>query len=71
MNPAERQFDGAAADQFDSLKEELRAVFESPQSKPVENLHRSEDRLDKPLRVTSKDFQRPKTQWKPADLDEG
>src|SRR5215469_466122 len=70
MNPAERQSGGAAADQFDSLKDELRAVFESHQSKPVEDLHRSDDRLDKPLRATPKDFQRPKPQWKPADEDE-
>ena len=54
MNPADemvpkrettqRQLEGAAAGPFDSLKDQLRAVFkefESPshQSKPVEDLH--------------------------------
>ena len=70
MNPAERQLDDAAVNPLDSLKEELRAVFESHQSKPVEDSHRSDDRLDKPLRATPKDFQRPKPQWKPAEEDE-
>ena len=65
IGPTERQLDGAAADPFDSLKEELRAVFESHQSKPVEDSHHSDDRLDKPLRATPKDFR-----WKSADEDE-
>ena len=74
MNPADemvpkrettqRQLEGAAAGPFDSLKDQLRAVFkefESPshQSKPVEDLHGSDDRLDEPLPTTLKDFRRP------------
>jgi len=66
MNPADemvpkrakRQLDDAAADPFDSLKEQLRAIVERPshQSKPVQNLHGSDDRLDEPLPTTLKDF---------------
>jgi hypothetical protein len=67
IGPTER---GAAADSFDGLKEELRAVFESPQSKPVEDSRRSEDRLDKPLRTTPKGFQSPNSQRKLAEEDE-
>src|SRR5262249_51419419 len=64
MNPAEtvpkrettqRQLDGAAAGPLDSLREQLRAVFKerpSPQSKPVEDLHGSDGKLDEPLRAT-------------------
>jgi hypothetical protein len=84
MNPAademvpkrettERQLEDAAAAPFDSLKEQLRAVFEerpSRQSKPVEDLHGSDDRLDEPLRTTRKDFQRPSPQRKPEEEDE-
>jgi len=83
MNPADemvpkrakRDLDDAAADPFDSLKEQLRAVFkefESPshQSKPVEDLHGADDRLDEPLPTTLKDFRRPSPQRKPEEEDE-
>ncbi len=83
MNPAdemvpkrettERQLEDSAAAPFDSLKEQLRAVFEerpSHQSKPVEDLHGSDDRLDEPLRTTRKDFQRPSPQRKPEEEED-
>jgi hypothetical protein len=62
---------GAAAGSFDSLKEQLRAVVERPsdQSKPVEDLHGSNDRLDEPLRTTLKGFQRPGPQQTPVEED--
>ena len=85
MNPADemvpkrettqRQLEGAAAGPFDSLKDQLRAVFkefESPshQSKPVEDLHGADDRLDEPLPTTLKGFRRPSPQRKPEEEDE-
>ena len=81
MNPADemvpnrettqRQLAGAAAGSFDSLKEQLRAVVErpSPQSKPVEDLHGSDGKLDEPLRTTLKSLQPISLSSKPvADL---
>jgi hypothetical protein len=80
MNPADeivpkrakRQLDDAAAGPFDSLKEQLRAIVERPsrQSKPVEDLHGFDDRLDEPLRTTLKDFQCPSPWRKPEEEDE-
>src|SRR6516225_5262695 len=66
-----RQLDGAAAGPFDSLKEQLHAVFNG-QSKPMEDLHGSNDRIDEPLRITPtlKGFQRPSPQRKPEEEDE-
>ena len=55
------QLDGAAAGPFDSLKEQLHAVF-NDQPKPVEDLHGSNDKIDEPLRNTLMDFQRPSHQ---------
>jgi len=75
----ERQLDGAAARSLDSLTEELRAVFRdfkgpSHHSKPVEDLHGSDDRLEEPLRTTLKDFQRPSprkpVEDKPVERDD-
>ena len=63
MNPAdemvpkrettERQLDGAAAGSLDGPREQLRAVVERPnhQSKPVEDLHGSDGKLDQPSRT--------------------
>jgi hypothetical protein len=51
----------------------LRAVFKerpSRQSKPVEDLHGSDGKLDEPLRTTLKDFQRPSPQRKPEEEKE-
>ena len=83
MNPADemvpkrakRDLDDAAADPFDSLKEQLRAAFEeferpSHQSKSVQNFHGSDDRLDEPLPTTLKDFRRPSPWRKPEEEDE-
>ena len=58
IGPTDRKLAGTAAGSFDSLKEQLRAVLERPshQSKPVEALHGSDDRLDEPLPTTLKDF---------------
>jgi hypothetical protein len=80
MNPADeivpkrakRQLDDGAAGPFDSLKEQLRAIVERPsrQSKPVEDLHGFDDRLDEPLRTTLKDFQRPSPWRKPEEENE-
>src|SRR5215469_7126429 len=69
---AKRQLDDAAAGPFDNLKEQLRAIVERPshQSKPVEDLHGFDDRLDEPLRTTLKDFQRPSPWRKPEGEDE-
>jgi hypothetical protein len=69
---AKRQLDDAAARPFDNLKEQLRAIVERPshQSKPVEDLHGFDDRLDEPLRTTLKDFQRPSPWRKPEGEDE-
>ena len=55
----QRQLDDAAAVPFDSLREQLRAVVERPshQSKPVEDLHGSDGKLDEPLRTTLKSLQ--------------
>ena len=56
----QRQLDDAAAVPFDSLREQLRAVVERPshQSKPVEDLDGSDDRLDA-FRTALKDYKRP------------
>jgi hypothetical protein len=77
MNPADEMVPKREATQrqlgvVDSLKEQLRVAFEkferpSHQSKPVEDLHGSDDRLDEPLQTTFKDFQRPSPQWKPEE----
>jgi len=61
-----RQLDGAAAGPFDSLKEQLHAVF-NDQPKPVEDLRGSNDKIDEPLRNTLMDFQRPSHQSKPME----
>jgi hypothetical protein len=82
MNPADqmvskrettqRQLDGAAAGSFDSLREQLRAVFKerpSRQSRPVEDLHGSDGKLDEPLHSTLKGLQPISLPSKPvADL---
>src|SRR5215469_8657063 len=64
----QRQLDGAAAGSFDSLKEQLRAVVERPshQSKPVEDLHGSDGKLDQPSRTTLKSLQPISLPSKPA-----
>ena len=71
IGPTDRKLAGTAAGSFDSLKEQLRAVLERPshQSKPVEALHGSDDRLDEPLRTTLKDLQRPSPQPNPVEED--
>ena len=63
MNPADEMVPRQEATQrqldvVDGLKEQLRAIVERPshQSKPVQNLHGSDDRLDEPLPTTLKDF---------------
>ena len=74
IGPTDRKLAGTAAGSFDSLKEQLRAVLERPshQSKPMEDLHGSNDRIDEPLRFTPtlKGFQRPSPQRKPEEEDE-
>jgi hypothetical protein len=83
MNPAdemaaklettERRSDRAAAGSFDSLKDQLRAVFKelerpSHQSMPAEDLHGSDDELDQQLSVALDISQRP--QRKPVEENE-
>jgi hypothetical protein len=67
----EHQLD-AAASSFDALRQQLHAVCERPsqQSKPVENLQRSDDMLDERLRTTPKGFQRQNPPLKSAEQDE-
>ena len=57
---------------FDALRQQLHAVCERPshQSRPVEDLQRSDDTLDEPLRTTPKGFQGQNPQRKPAEEDE-
>ena len=83
MNPAadeivpkrettEGHLGGAAAGPFDSLREQLRAVFKerpSHQSKPVEDLDGSDDRLDA-FRTALKDYKRPIPPRSPEEEDE-